>query len=277
MIFDVRGKWYPTVYFLWKFPNLAHAFTTHPQVMQYLSSGADLMLPGVCTPPHNTGLQKYGSLNENDLCYVNLSNNLAAVAVGVAAQSSRYMVLANGRGKCVNVLHFYGDKLCGIEGQSNLPIPNMGKPEWLVLKSFEDDFPALGERIKPDPNVDVEEPEITIELTGALCDTNQEDNIQSPEEPESDVADAKEEVDTVESMDERLQYCFLVAVKYSKTLTLPCLTSNFFKLHMLPACPEDKTLDIKKSSYKKLKPFLEKMSQVSNKACSIKSHFLFCL
>lgn len=38
---------YPTVYMLWKHPDLMHTFTTHTPVIDVLAGGADLMLPGI--------------------------------------------------------------------------------------------------------------------------------------------------------------------------------------------------------------------------------------
>lgn len=59
-------------------------------------------------------------------------------------------------------------------------------------------------------------------------------------------------------MDELLDYCFLKALKTTaKKIDLPVLTSNFYRLHIVPACPADKSLDVKKSSFKKLSKFLE--------------------
>lgn len=56
-----------------------------------------------------------------------------------------------------------------------------------------------------------------------------------------------------EAMDNLLLHCFLKTWKTSaKKIDLPILTSNFYRLHMIPACPDGVTLDIKKSSYKKL-------------------------
>jgi len=37
------------------------------------------------------------------------------------------------------------------------------------------------------------------------------------------------------------------------------LTSNFYRLHMVPACPEGKTLDVKKSKFKKISKFLQEL------------------
>lgn len=38
---------YPTVYMLWKYPNLLRTFTTQDPVIDVLLGGADLMLPGI--------------------------------------------------------------------------------------------------------------------------------------------------------------------------------------------------------------------------------------
>lgn len=44
-----------------------------------------------------------------------------------------------------------------------------------------------------------------------------------------------------------------------KKTDLPILSSNFFKSHVIPACPPDQCMDIKKSSHKKLSVFLAQM------------------
>ncbi|CAG9858310.1 unnamed protein product [Phyllotreta striolata] len=254
MVFEYEKRFYPTVFLLWKFPNIIYAFTTHQQVMGFITSGADLMSPGVVTPPSHTNLPKYGTVQQFDTVYVNLTTNKAAVAVGVASQGSNAMTRENSRGKCVNIYHFYGDHLCTLEGMPNLPLANLGPPDWLSIKSYEEDFPALGGSPKKE-NIQVET-DLNLESTNDdldVVETNEEANTE----------DNTEETvkDSVEEMDELLLFCFLGAVKYSKSLSLPVLTSNFFKLNMLAICPEDKTLDIKKTSYKKLKPFLKKMCE----------------
>lgn len=61
-------------------------------------------------------------------------------------------------------------------------------------------------------------------------------------------------------MDALLEYCFLKACKTTvKSSDLPMLSSNFFKNHLLAACPPDKNVDVKKSRYKKLSIFLAEM------------------
>lgn len=61
-------------------------------------------------------------------------------------------------------------------------------------------------------------------------------------------------------MDRLLEYCFLKACKTTvKSSDLPMLSSNFFKNHLLAACPPGKNVDVKKSRYKKLSVFLAEM------------------
>ncbi|KAB7493865.1 Eukaryotic translation initiation factor 2D [Armadillidium nasatum] len=65
-----------------------------------------------------------------------------------------------------------------------------------------------------------------------------------------------------EDMDELFIYCFIKALKTSaKKVELPILTSSFFRSHMVNACPPNKTLDVKKTSYKKLSKFLNAMAR----------------
>lgn len=217
IIFELRGRIFPTVFLLWQFPQLVYCFTTHQQVMSYISSGADLMLPGVVTPPSHTGLSKYGNVSENDIVCVNLSNNRAAIAVGVASESSKAMELANCKGKCVNIYHFYGDHLCTLEGISLPQPPDLGAPEWLTF--VDDDFPELDKKTRIlNGKVDYVNSDTKDEVTKDINMVLDELNIN-----ENKIDINLEEVDDVKTMDELLMYCFLGAIKYSKSLTLPAL------------------------------------------------------
>ncbi|XP_068917680.1 eukaryotic translation initiation factor 2D-like [Tenebrio molitor] len=256
MAFEFRGTVFPTIYLAWKFPNVVPAFTTHSQVLSFLTSGADLMLPGVVTPPANSGLSKYGNLTEGATAYVNLSDNKAAIAVGVTAQNSSEMLTSNGKGRCLTIYHVWGDKLCSLEGVPNLPVLDLGPPEWLKFISYEEDFPELGSN-KRVLNTEL----VNIDDNRTLDDETVKNEDNAIVEVNEDVQETTQVAITPEEMDELLNYCFFVAIKYSKTLTLPILTSNFYKLQMIPVCPEGKFLDIKKTSFKKLKPFLDNMSK----------------
>ncbi|XP_060517587.1 eukaryotic translation initiation factor 2D [Cylas formicarius] len=259
--FSVGEKLFPTIYLLWKYPDLIYSFTTHPQVFNFITSGADLMLPGIITPPLSSGISKYGHVSEGSVVSVNLSNNKAPIAVGVACQDSDSMIRSHGRGKCVTIYHFYGDNLCVFNGISSIPIPNMGTQEWLSLSNYNEDFPQLSADRKKSEYVDKEKLQDNtngeVTLDKAKIDLDGEEHSHEEEKPNH----SKLNNDTALS-DDLLNYCFLCAIKYSKNLNLPILVSNFYKLQMLPSCPPDKVLDIKQSSYKKLKPFIDEMCKL---------------
>ena len=72
-----------------------------------------------------------------------------------------------------------------------------------------------------------------------------------------------EEATPQQLMDQLVEFCFFKALKTTaKKVDLPVLTSNFFRLHMVPACPAGRSLDVKKSSHKKLSKFLESVQVV---------------
>lgn len=100
---------FPTVYTLWKFPDLLPSFPTWPLVLPKIANGADLMIPGIVVD-YERGDKAYldGKLKRDDPVYVNLTNNRAAVAVGVSYHSSEDLYMAGRRGKGLKILHFAG-------------------------------------------------------------------------------------------------------------------------------------------------------------------------
>ncbi|KAK7792036.1 hypothetical protein R5R35_001673 [Gryllus longicercus] len=285
IVFEVDGIMFPTVYMLWKIPNLLYTFTTWPQVLPKITGGADLMLPGVVLKD-GFHVKAFGKLEKGERVAVNLSNNSAPIAVGRTALSSMDMYMSAKRGKAVNILHFVGDELWGYG--TKLPTPNLGPPEGFEVLGSDEEAEGTGsvENKSPDENEGLEQSKGDENIPN-LCDLQiasnepvqdessvklQEDNatddgdIQnnlsiSKEEPETSGVSGSTEQGEREIMDELVEYCFLKALNTSaKKADYPMLSSKFYKLHMLPACPSDKTLDIKKSSHKKLSVFLSKMN-----------------
>ena len=113
---------YPSVYTLWKNPDLLPCFTTWTPVMARIANGADLLLPGVIIDEEK-GMKAYGegTLEKGDTVAVNLQSNRAPVAVGTAWLSSEDMYMAGRRGKCAGILHFYGDQLWAAGSRDNIP------------------------------------------------------------------------------------------------------------------------------------------------------------
>lgn len=267
--FEMENKLFPALYLLWQFPDLVPTFTTWPPVLDKIKNGADLMLPGVVLPGGVIGINSYGKLDKGDCVSVNLSTNKAPIAVGVAAHSSQDMYMCGGRGKCVNVLHFVGDLLWS-QGKYN--IPELGPPDMLNMPK---------ESLGPDDSDD--EDNENDETSDEDDDKEGDDSDESDEGGDSDkeddgMSELKEKFSEIatedlpsspapveteaEAMDKLLRFCCLKAFKTSASkVSLPILTSNFYKVHMLPACPSGKSVDLKKSSYKKLGKFLDVIAE----------------
>lgn len=250
--FKANDILFPTVYLLWKFPDLMLNFTTNSFVCTKLVKGADLMLAGV----FETDVFQKTFPTQTPAC-VSTNDNKAAIAVGVTGKSSAEMLKDRNNGKCVIIYHYYGDHLCSLENLPQLPFPNLGpiespevQHEEEVANGEEQEQECAGVNLNDNEVKDVEESGDDGENAGQAGDA--ENAEQGPEH--------SEEI-TTEQMDELLQKCFLASLKYSKTLKVPILTSTFYKLEMITSCPLGKSLDIKKSSYKKLGQFLKHMAK----------------
>uniref|UniRef100_A0A672HWN4 Uncharacterized protein n=1 Tax=Salarias fasciatus TaxID=181472 RepID=A0A672HWN4_SALFA len=99
LFFEVEKRLYPTVYLLWRYPDLLPTFRTWSPVLQKLIGGADLMLPGVVVPPGGLPDVKKGAC-----CAVTVVNNRAPVAVGTAAVSSEEMYSLGMKGRGVSTM-----------------------------------------------------------------------------------------------------------------------------------------------------------------------------
>ncbi|KAI8441202.1 hypothetical protein MSG28_009428 [Choristoneura fumiferana] len=63
-------------------------------------------------------------------------------------------------------------------------------------------------------------------------------------------------------MDELLQWTLVSFIKqHAKSIELPLRASLLYRNYLLPLCPADRTLDVKKTSYKKVGKFLEAMQK----------------
>uniref|UniRef100_A0A8C2KI04 Eukaryotic translation initiation factor 2D n=1 Tax=Cyprinus carpio TaxID=7962 RepID=A0A8C2KI04_CYPCA len=94
IFFLLEKQLFPTVYTLWRYPTMLPAFVTWPPVLQKLTGGADLMLPGVVVTAD--GLPE---VQQGDCCAVTLVMNRAPVAVGTAAVSSAEMRKSGMKGR----------------------------------------------------------------------------------------------------------------------------------------------------------------------------------
>ncbi|KAL6498386.1 hypothetical protein OROHE_026654 [Orobanche hederae] len=135
MFYDGDGRGseiFPTVYALWKVPDLLPAFMLKGgEVSRFVLGGADLMFPGIQFPAE--GLPSFSA---GELWAVKVPGNPSPIAVGITTMGSQEALKAGLRGKALRIGHYYRDTLW--ESAENCYVPNAGFYEDVV---FED--PAL--------------------------------------------------------------------------------------------------------------------------------------
>ncbi|KAK7485278.1 hypothetical protein BaRGS_00023529 [Batillaria attramentaria] len=239
VFFELFKSLYPTVYTLWKFPDMLPVFTTYREVFPRLVGGADLMLPGVIVKgePHP---KMFGALQKGDLCVIR-----APVVLGQTLLSGEDMYASAMKGKGVKTLHILGDQLWEFGDKSQPPvIPDEPDTDSAAEEDDENEIEKTMENQEASASVD-EASEGVEQLTVDDATTESKDTAS---------------VNTDDDMDGLLQHCFKCAIKSRvKKTDLPLLTSTFLKVHMQPFCPAGHHLDVKKSSYKKFSRFLQQM------------------
>lgn len=98
-----RSRLLPTVFALWRAPDLLPQLLVPAHVSRFIIKGADLMWPGVYTP--------VPKMAAGALVAVRVVGNPAPIAVGTLAVSTDEAAEAGFRGVAVNVLHSYCDAL----------------------------------------------------------------------------------------------------------------------------------------------------------------------
>ncbi|XP_037086495.1 eukaryotic translation initiation factor 2D-like [Pollicipes pollicipes] len=276
VLLELDGRLLPTVYTLWRYPDLLPTFTTFAPVLTKLRGGADLMLPGVIVD-RELGLRAFGRLQKGVPVAVNTDANRAPAAVGWAARSSEDMYMAAGRGKAVLLVHVLGDLLW--ELGSRRPAPELGPPPALAAAGdvaaaeaaegdAEDGEDTDGSEGEPGEEQQ-EQADRDGEVAGEAEERTDADSetarliAEALRLEDSDAAPPAEpapEPPKPVNMDELLYDAFRQAWRTSaKRLELPVLVSNFYAQHMQPNSPHP--LDVKKSSYKKISKFLERMQK----------------
>ncbi|KAL0359958.1 UNVERIFIED_CONTAM: Eukaryotic translation initiation factor 2D [Sesamum radiatum] len=285
MFYDVDGRGseiFPTVYALWKVPDLLPAFTLKGgEVSRFVLGGADLMFPGIQIPAE--GLPSFSA---GEPWAVKVPGNPAPIAVGTTTMSSTEALKAGLRGKALRISHYYLDTLW--ESAENCHVPNAGFLEDVVFEdpafysasqasdSCQDDTSAgqtnaisnehIGDSSAADgtPSVldsaSAEDTSVTNEvseqITTAMVDLQV---VEDAAGIESNVDD--QHLLSVEDVDALLDKCLLQALHTTvKDKDLPMPGSILWSSHVLPCRPSGITLDIKKSSYKKLSKWLQSKS-----------------
>ncbi|KAL4302705.1 hypothetical protein GQ457_10G015770 [Hibiscus cannabinus] len=283
LFFDVDGRGseiYPTVFALWKLPDLLPSFMLKGgEVSRFVIGGADLMFPGISVPV--AGLDSFSA---GEPWAVKVPGNPAPIAVGSTTMSSAEALKAGLRGKALRIMHYYRDLLWqSVEGHY---VPNPGFLEDVVVEdpSFlasnqpsDSSEGATCESDVPESCINNENTEGSIDVNDSISDafaaSTQNDYEKSAKEITTDdfalksanVADTKSDIDlsslSIEDVDSHLDRCLLQALHTTvKDKDLPIPGSTLWSNHVLPCRPSGITLDIKKSSHKKLSKWLQAKS-----------------
>lgn len=281
MVFDIDGRGteiYPTVFALWKVPELLPSFMLKGgEVSRYIIGGADLMFPGISIP-----VEGLPSFLAGEPWAVKVPGNPAPIAVGATTMSSTEALKAGLHGKALRITHYYRDFLWeSVEGHY---VPNTGFLEDVVfedpvlvsssqgLDSFEDAADA-----SEDPENNIKNEEEGESEPNTVSTTEIDAKSGMAEEAIANVGDIKLEDDasaketnveeqlalSVEDVDAYLDKCLLQALHTTvKDKDLPMPGSTLWSNHVLPCRPSNVTLDIKKSSHKKLSKWLQAKASV---------------
>ncbi|KAL4710156.1 hypothetical protein ACJJTC_006453 [Scirpophaga incertulas] len=260
----------PTVCALWKVQDLVPTLIIYSQVLSKLACGVPLYIPGVIRGAGGGG---WAEFSRGQPIATSTQDNKAAGATGRATLSSRELVHLV-TGVCWETIQVYGDQLCKDSKFLKINRPKLGPASYpndvvdeltadlnqisIQLQPVREEWPTLG---KPAPN----EPRV-IPDQPAYPQPSAESPTDSPtlddESVIEDNSESAEVVETEQTMEELFRSCLLSLIKLQGSkLPFPLLASLLYKNYLMPMCPADQTLDVKKSSYKKLGKFLEAMQE----------------
>lgn len=287
MLFDVDGRGneiFPTVYALWKVPTLLKSFVLKGgEVSRFVIGGADLMFPGISVPPE--GLPSFSA---GEPWSVKVPGNAFPIAVGATYMSSKEAYKASLRGKALRITHYYRDTLW--ESAEGRYIPNDGFLEDVVLEdptsiatsqaaglsesevvdALEHLLQGSGHNSEKDVHHGTEF-DSRHEPTKQLCVENEDSDqvvkdlnaLKVTDDIEEQASSGKGQLATmsVEEIDVLLDKCLLQALYTTvKDKDVPMPGSTLWSNHILACRPPGITLDIKKSSHKKLSKWLQAKS-----------------
>ncbi|KAK5639024.1 hypothetical protein RI129_011516 [Pyrocoelia pectoralis] len=121
-----NGELFPTVFFLWKYPDCILYFTMENIAMNKLKAGANVILPGMCSK--QVDFSDTISLLGDMCVYVNTVSNKSAIAVGKTMSNNIQCHEEEYNGTYVIIHHVVGDYLCQFNDLKGQPKPEMGMP-----------------------------------------------------------------------------------------------------------------------------------------------------
>lgn len=269
--FEQGGKLYPTVYTLWRNPNIVPLIHTHEFVMQKIQGGADLMTPGLAAGPPFPSKSRKGVV----VGVASTENPTVPKAVGTCEIDVCSLEKVQGvKGLAVENMHWAGDELWSFSLKSN---PGQNPPEeiagWAKVlgeRGLEDKIDALALDEDQDDSGGV-----------PVGQKHQNDKAENEELP---VATFTTAALTQGEIDEAFRNAFIFGV-HSHKISTPNTASHglVFPLSQsftmstlvqpfLPAFTPEQSheLQIKKTSWKNIKKFVKSLDKSKILKCKDK-------
>jgi predicted ribosome-associated RNA-binding protein Tma20/translation initiation factor 1 (eIF-1/SUI1) len=261
---DSRNTLYPTVYALWKLPPFMDSLYIHPATFQYLARGADLMARGVLLP--STGID----FLKNSRMAVVLAGSNVPIGVGYSPRTELITTRAQMVEKALIMTHIFGDELWKSGSKQTIDESLLSRFETQTMVDEEEEIARLeqaqGDAMPAEPEVAQILSESLATVSTAPVEASSSSALpEVPSKPieEGDASEIEADSLTTEQMDALVVTTFLQALKKRvKAKDLPLLASKFWVEYCLPSRPRGSVINWKKSSWKKLLPFLEE--QVRN-------------
>jgi translation initiation factor 2D len=168
------------------------------------------------------------------------------------------------KGKCLQILHFYQDFLWFVYLQYLLTsLRQHGSKEEPPFPSAEDSSEEEKEPNPTNENAETTTQDVTVEATNDQPKEQTEEQKDEQSQAKDETQEQKEEPPAEVDHDALVNYCFMAAIKTIKEKELPILANLFWSKYMLAARPPDTTVDIKHSSYKKVRFHSDILTRIS--------------
>ncbi|KAI0632800.1 eukaryotic translation initiation factor SUI1 family protein [Trametes polyzona] len=257
----------PTVYTLWKRPDLLPFLSTPAPVVPKLIGGADLMIPGVIQHSPTLAVDQLVSITQYHRGAI--GPPIAVGRMAVSSDTLRSAEETDVKGKAVYVLHTWKDALweMGTSKKADVPAPKELKAAEEVAEAADEDG---GEDRPVAEGVNLNGAATAESSAGAATETTQE--LEATEtNGNSTEANAPTSKLTPEDVSSLLRTALLQAI--STTLSglppssFPMSASTFWSAYVLPARPvfalsmyglaDASSIDVKHSTFKNVKTFLK--------------------
>lgn len=266
--FEVDKRTYPSIYTVWRNPDIVPLLHTPEIVVKKLQGGADLMTPGLAGPPFPARAKKSAVV-----AVAALERPAVPMAVGMCEIDVSALQKAQGaKGRAVENLHWAGDELWSF---STTGKPGQEPPEslngWTRVLEKQDLTDGIS-----DLAIDDQDEEGGVDLGAARDDDGGAIDAGTPKTDHAATADTDETQElTQKEIDEAFRKAFLYGVHQQMIsnphqknygIVYPISQSAVMSTLVQPFLPaftpsQSQQLQIKKTTWKNIKKFIKSLDK----------------